>query len=66
MLILCRASLPNTSTWAQKYSCGPQQKRRQIVDTQPGYVYDPSRQNPGSPGWGFLPRPGTAEVFVLP
>jgi poly(3-hydroxybutyrate) depolymerase len=58
--------LPKTSTWAQKYGCGAQQKRSDVVDTKPGYVYDGGRQNPGSAGWGLLPRPGTAEVFVYP
>jgi hypothetical protein len=27
-------------------------------------VYDGGRQNPGSKGWGLLPRPGKAETFV--
>jgi hypothetical protein len=35
-----------------------------VVDTKAGYVYDGGRQNPGSKGWGLLPRPGTAETFV--
>jgi pimeloyl-ACP methyl ester carboxylesterase len=60
------AGLPKNSTWAEKYSCGPQQKRPDVVDTKAGYVYDGSRQNPGSAGWGLLPRPGTAQVFVYP
>ena len=60
------ASLPSTSDWAQKYSCGPQRKRGEIVDTKPGYVFDRGRQNPGTKGWGLLPRPGKADVFVYP
>jgi len=35
-----------------------------VIDVKPGYVYDGSRQNPGSDGWGHLPRPGAAEVFA--
>ncbi len=31
-----------------------------------GYVYDPTRQTPGSDAWGHLPRPGTAEVMQYP
>lgn len=27
-------------------------------------MYDGGRQNPGSKGWGLLPRPGKAETFV--
>ena len=34
-----------------------------MVDTKAGYVYDGSRQNPGSKGWGLLPRPGKADVY---
>jgi hypothetical protein len=37
-----------------------------IVDTEPGQVYDNSREGNSSPGWGLSPRPGTAELFVYP
>jgi hypothetical protein len=60
------ASLPAASTRAEKYSCGTQNKRGEIVDTKPGYVYDRGRQNPGTKQWGLLPRPGTATVFTYP
>jgi hypothetical protein len=60
------AGLPKNSAWAQKYGCGEQQKRAEILDTKAGYVYDGSRQNPGSAGWGLLPRAGTAQIFVYP
>jgi pimeloyl-ACP methyl ester carboxylesterase len=60
------ASLPSTSDWAQKYACGPQAKRPDVVDTKAGYVFDRGRQNPGTKGWGLLPRPGTANVFTYP
>lgn len=55
--------MPDNSTWAQKYGCDATPKQSEIVDTKAGYVYDGSRQNPGSKGWGLLPRPGKAEVF---
>jgi len=58
--------LPKTSSWAQKYNCGPQQKRLEVTDMRAGYVYDGTRQNPGSAAWGLLPRPGTAQIFVYP
>jgi poly(3-hydroxybutyrate) depolymerase len=58
------AKLPDTSSWAQKYGCEAKPKHSELVDTQAGYVYDGSRQNPGSKGWGLLPRPGKAEVFL--
>ncbi len=60
------ASLPATSTLAQKYHCGARVRREDIVDTKPGYVHDGGRQKPGTKQWGLLPRPGRAEVFVYP
>lgn len=59
-------SLPTTSSWATKYGCEARVRRPDVVDTQPGYVHDGSRQNPGSRAWGLLPRPGTAQVYVYP
>lgn len=60
------ALLPTTSTWAQKYNCGARVRQADIVDSNPGYVHDGGRQNPGTKSWGLLPRPGTAQVFVYP
>lgn len=57
-------TLPKTSSWAQKYQCEAAPRKSEVVDTKAGYVFDGSRQNPGSKGWGLLPRPGKAEVFV--
>ena len=59
-------SLPQTSSWAQKYGCGPRVRGDAIVDDKPGYVHDGGRQNPGSKSWGLLPRPGKAGVFSYP
>jgi hypothetical protein len=59
-------ALPETSEWADKYTCEARKQRADVVDTKPGYVYDSTRQDPGTKGWGLLPRPGTAEVFVYP
>jgi hypothetical protein len=58
--------VPETSTWASKLNCGERVHRPDIVDTQAGYVYDSTRQDPGSDAWGRLPRPGTADVFEYP
>jgi hypothetical protein len=55
--------LPETSEWATKLGCGARVRKPDVVDTKAGYVYDSTRQDPGSDGWGRLPRPGTAEVF---
>lgn len=56
--------LPAASPWAEKYACGPRQRRADIVDTKPGYVTatDQSR----GPSWGRFARPGTAEAYVYP
>jgi pimeloyl-ACP methyl ester carboxylesterase len=58
--------LPEASEWAQKYHCGPRSAPREVVDTEAGYVYDSTRQDPPNPAWGLLPRPGKAVVTVYP
>jgi hypothetical protein len=58
--------VPETSDWAKKYSCGPRRGPVEIVDTKAGYVYDSTRLNLLRPGWGLLPAPGKAHVFVYP
>ena len=59
-------ALPTTSSLAQRFGCGPRVARSDVVDTEPGQVHDGGRQNPGTPAWGLLPRPGYAEVFEFP
>jgi len=58
--------IPETSEWAQKLGCGARVQKKDVADSKPGYVYDSTRQDPGSDAWGRLPRPGTAEVFEYP
>jgi len=58
--------IPATSAWAEKLGCGARVRKPDVVDTKAGYVFDSTRQDPGSDGWGRLPRPGTAEVFEYP
>ena len=55
--------MPTTSERAQKYACSAETKRRDVVDIKAGYVYDSTRQDPGSKAWGLLPRPGKAEIL---
>jgi hypothetical protein len=57
--------LPNTSERAQKYGCSAAMKRTEVVDVKAGYVYDGTRQNPGTAAWGLLPRSGRADVRVF-
>lgn len=58
--------LPEASAWAARYGCGPRSKPEEISDTQAGYVYDSTRQNPANPAWGLLPTSGKAQVYVYP
>lgn len=58
--------VPEISEWARKYSCGPQSKGAEIVDSKAGYVYDSTRLNLLRPGWGLLPGPGKAQVYQYP
>jgi pimeloyl-ACP methyl ester carboxylesterase len=59
-------ALPDTSPWAQKYGAGPRVRLADIVDDQPGQIYDTSREGKSTPAWGLLPRPGTAQVYIYP
>ena len=56
--------LPESSSWAAKYSCGARSKPTEVVDTKAGYVYDSTRQNPPNPAWGLPPAPGKSQIFV--
>ena len=58
--------IPETSTWSAKYNCGARLKGEEIVDTKAGYVFDSTRLNQLRPGWGLLPAPGKAQVYVYP
>ncbi len=58
--------MPEISDWAKKYSCGPRGAPVEVVDTKAGYIYDSTRLNQLRPGWGLLPAPGKAQVFVYP
>jgi pimeloyl-ACP methyl ester carboxylesterase len=60
-------SMPDAaSPLADKFSCQPRRKEEDVVDPKPGYVWDATRQDPGSDGWGHYPRSGRAQVYVYP
>lgn len=59
-----QGGLPETSGWAEKYGCGPRAPAREVADAKQGYVWDSTRQNPGSDQWGRYPKPGKAQVMV--
>ncbi len=59
-------SLPETSPWAEKYGAGPRVRMPDVVDTEPGQIYDTTREGKSNASWGLLPRPGTAQVYLYP
>jgi hypothetical protein len=59
-------ALPETSPWAEKYGAGPRIRLPDVVDDQPGRIYDTTSEGRSTPAWGFNPRPGTAQVYVYP
>ncbi|HET9160172.1 MAG TPA: hypothetical protein VFN88_06125, partial [Caulobacteraceae bacterium] len=60
-------SIPgDTSPLAAKFGCGPRRQEADVIDPKAGYVWDSTRQDPGSDGWGHYPRSGRAQVFVFP
>jgi hypothetical protein len=59
-------ALPESSPWAGKYGAGPRQRLDDVVDTEPGQVWDKLREGRSTKSWGLLPRPGVAEVYVYP
>jgi pimeloyl-ACP methyl ester carboxylesterase len=56
-------NLAETSSWAERYGCGPREQIDTVSDSRAGYVYDASRQQHGTDAWGRLPGPGDAEVM---
>ncbi|MGO9453260.1 MAG: hypothetical protein ACLQDV_19780 [Candidatus Binataceae bacterium] len=59
-------ALPATSPWAEKYGAGPRVRLADVIDDQPGLIYDTLREGHSTPAWGLMPRPGTAQVYVYP
>ncbi len=55
-----------TSPLAEKFGCQPRRKEEDVVDPKAGYVWDATRQDPGTDGWGHYPRSGRAAVYVYP
>lgn len=59
-------SLPESSPWAEKYGASARQRLPDVVDTEPGQIYDTTRDGKSTPAWGLRPRPGTAQLWVYP
>jgi pimeloyl-ACP methyl ester carboxylesterase len=58
--------LPETSPWAEKYGAGARVRMPDVVDTEPGQIWDKSREGYSTKEWGLRPGPGTAQVWVYP
>jgi len=59
-------ALPETSPWADKYKAGPRVRLPDVIDEEPGLIYDTLREGRSNSAWGRLPRPGVAQVYVYP
>lgn len=60
-------SIPGeTSPLADKFGCGKREELPEVLDPKPGYVWDPTRQDPGSDGWGHYPKSGHCLGLCVP
>lgn len=59
-------ALPETSPWAEKYGAGARQRLADVVDKEPGQIYDRMSEGKSNAAWGLAARPGTAQVYVYP
>jgi pimeloyl-ACP methyl ester carboxylesterase len=55
-----------TSPLADKFHCAAREELPEVIDPKAGYVWDASRQDPGTDGWGHYPRSGRAKVYQFP
>jgi len=55
-----------TSPLADKFACSPRVQLADVIDPKPGYVWDATRQDPGTDGWGHYPKSGRALVYQFP
>jgi pimeloyl-ACP methyl ester carboxylesterase len=60
------ASIPDTSPLADRYDAGPKTRLPDVVDVEPGKIYDTLSEGHSTPAWGLFPRPGTAQLYVFP
>lgn len=55
-----------TSPLADKFGCRARVHLDDVIDPKAGYVWDATRQDPGTDGWGHYPKSGRAQVFKFP
>jgi pimeloyl-ACP methyl ester carboxylesterase len=59
-------SLPMESPWAEKYGADARVELPDVVDTEPGQIYDTTCDGYQTKEWGRNPAPGKAKMFVFP
>jgi len=55
-----------TSPLADKCACGARVQLPDVIDPKPGYLWDSTRQDPCTDGWGHYPKSGRALVYQFP
>jgi pimeloyl-ACP methyl ester carboxylesterase len=55
-----------TSPLADKFGCAARVQLPDVIDPKAGYVWDSTRQDPGTDGWGHYPKSGRALVYQFP
>jgi hypothetical protein len=60
------ASLPESSTWAERYGAGAREQLADVVDDRPGKIHDSRWDENATLSWGRRPAPGAAQVYVFP
>lgn len=56
----------DTSPLADKFGCDARVELPEVLDPKKGYVWDATRQDPGTDGWGRVPRSGRAKIYQFP
>ena len=51
---------------ADKFGCAAREQLPDIIDPKAGYVWDATRQDPGTDGWGHYPKSGRTLVYDFP
>ncbi len=59
-------ALPETSPWAEKYGAAARVRQPDVIDTEPGLIFDTMRDGRSNKSWGLKPRPGTSQMWIYP
>ena len=58
--------VPETSDWAKKYGCGRAARQKRLSISRLATSMTARGLNQLRPGWGLLPAPGKAQIYVYP